>query len=87
MPFPKDQATLVETGPYHFVRHPMYSGAVMMALGWALWAQGWLAIGYAITLFLFFDCKSRREERWLKDKFANYAAYQRRVSKLIPYVY
>ncbi len=87
VPFPKAEATLIETGPYGFVRHPMYSGAVLMALGWALWAHGWLTIGYAVVLFLFFDVKSRREERWLIEKFAGYASYQRHVRKLIPYVY
>ncbi len=87
VPFPKDQATLVETGPYGFVRHPMYSGGVLLALGWALWVHGWLTIGYALILFLFFDGKSRREEQWLKDKFPGYADYQRRVRKLIPYLY
>ncbi len=87
VPFPKAQATLVETGPYGFVRHPMYSGAAMLALGWALWVQGWLTIGYAIILFLFFDVKSRREEQWLKEKFSGYESYRRRVRKLIPFIY
>jgi protein-S-isoprenylcysteine O-methyltransferase Ste14 len=87
VPFPKDDATLVETGPYGFVRHPMYSGAVMVALGWALLVHGWLTIGYAIALFLFFDVKSRWEEKWLMGKFSGYESYQRRVHKLIPYVY
>ncbi len=87
VPFPKAQATLVETGPYQFVRHPMYGGAAIAALGWALWVQGWLTIGYAIILFLFFDVKSRREEQWLKEKFSGYESYRRRVRKLIPFIY
>ena len=87
VPFPKPEATLVETGPYGFVRHPMYSGAVMIALGWALWVHGWLTIGYAIALFLLFDVKSRREEKWLIERFSGYESYQRRVRKLIPYIY
>jgi len=87
LPYPKDEATLVETGPYRLVRHPIYSGVILMAFGWALWVHGWLTIGYAIILFVFFDVKSRREEQWLKGKFPDYAAYQKRVRKLIPFVY
>jgi protein-S-isoprenylcysteine O-methyltransferase Ste14 len=87
VPYPKDKATLIETGPYQLVRHPMYSGGIFMALGWALWVHGWLTIGYAIMLFVFFEVKARREEQWLKDKFSGYTAYQKRVRKLIPFVY
>ena len=87
VPFPKPEATLVETGPYGFVRHPMYSGAVLAALGWALLVHGWLTIVYVIALFLLFDVKSRREEKWLTAKFSGYESYQRRVRKLIPYIY
>jgi protein-S-isoprenylcysteine O-methyltransferase Ste14 len=87
VPFPKAEATLVETGPYGFVRHPMYSGAVLAALGWALCVHGGLTIGYVIALFLLFDIKSRREEKWLVEKFSGYESYRRRVRKLIPYIY
>ena len=87
VPYPKDQAVLIETGPFHFVRHPMYSGAIIMALGWALWVHNWLTLGYALVLFVFFDIKSRREEQWLIAKFSGYADYQKRVRKLVPYVY
>jgi protein-S-isoprenylcysteine O-methyltransferase Ste14 len=87
LPYPKDNATFVETGPYRLVRHPIYSGLILAAFGWALWVNGWLTLGYAALLFIFFDIKSRREEGWLKEKFAGYEAYQKRVRKLIPFVY
>jgi protein-S-isoprenylcysteine O-methyltransferase Ste14 len=58
-----------------------------MALGWGLWLPGWLTIGYAILLFVFFDVKSRREERLLEAKFPEYAEYRKRVRKLVPFVY
>ena len=80
-------ATLVVAGAYRLVRHPIYSGLAAMAFGWGMWVHGWLTLGYALILFVFFDCKSRREERWLREKFPEYAAYQRRVRKLIPFVY
>jgi len=87
LPRPKEQAVLVETGPYRFVRHPVYSGVVCMAFGWAFWVQGLLTFLYAAMVFAFLDLKSRREEQWLQEKFAGYAAYQKRVRKLIPFIY
>jgi protein-S-isoprenylcysteine O-methyltransferase Ste14 len=87
LPYPKPESTLIETGPYRIVRHPMYSGAIFIAFGWALVMHSWLAIGTALVIFVFFDLKSRREEAWLKGKFAGYVAYQQRVRKLVPFIY
>jgi protein-S-isoprenylcysteine O-methyltransferase Ste14 len=87
LPYPKDDAGLVQTGAYGLVRHPMYGGGLLLGAGWALCIQGWLTLGYVAALFVFLDFKSRREERWLAEKFPAYAAYQRRVRKLIPFVY
>ena len=87
VPYPKDDATLVESGAYRFVRHPIYSGGIIAAFGWGLLVHGWLTLVYALLLFVFFDVKSRREERWLREKYPDYPAYQKRVRKLIPFVY
>jgi len=86
-PYPKEQSTLVEKGPYQLVRHPMYSGAILVAFGWAFWVGGWFTIAYAIILFVFFDLKARREELWLREKFPRYIEYQKRVNRLIPFLY
>ena len=75
------------TGAYSLVRHPIYSGIIFMALGWAAWRHSWATAGYVLLLFAFFDVKSRREERWLGEKFHEYGAYRQRVRKLIPFVY
>ena len=87
VPYPKDDATLVMTGPYRFVRHPIYAGLILAALGWALLRNGWLTLVYALILFIFFDIKSRREEQWLGQKYPDYAAYRQCVHKLIPFIY
>ena len=87
LPYPKDGAELVQTGPFALVRHPIYSGGLVLGFGWALWVQSWLTLGYAVVLFVFLDAKSRREERWLVERFPAYATYRRRVRKLIPFVY
>ncbi|MBZ5552293.1 MAG: isoprenylcysteine carboxylmethyltransferase family protein [Acidobacteriia bacterium] len=87
LPYPKEGARLVETGPFALVRHPMYSGGLVLALGWALCVQGWLTLGYVVVLFLFLDRKSKREEKWLAKKYPTYGDYQRRVRKLVPFIY
>ena len=87
LPFPKDGAPLVQTGPFALVRHPMYSGGLVLAAGIALLTGGWLTWIYTAALFPLLDVKSRREERWLVEKFPEYRAYQRRVRKLLPFVY
>jgi len=87
LPYPRTESTLVITGPYRIVRNPIYSGLIFAAFGWALWVNSWLTLGYALLLFILFDVKARREERWLTEKFPEYGAYQARVKKLIPWVY
>lgn len=87
LPYPKVGAKLVQTGPFALVRHPLYSGGLLFAIGWALFVRGWLTLGYAALLFVLLDVKSRQEERWLSEKYPEYPAYQRRVRKLIPFLY
>jgi protein-S-isoprenylcysteine O-methyltransferase Ste14 len=87
LPYPKEGAPLLETGPFAIVRNPIYSGLVIAAFGWGFFVNGWLTVLWAVVLLVFFDIKSRREERLLCEKFPQYAEYQRRVKKLIPWVY
>jgi len=87
LPYPKDGAQLIDTGPFALVRHPMYSGGILIAFGWALCACSWLTVAYASVLFVFLDFKSRREERWLEARYPGYQDYRRRVSRLVPFVY
>jgi protein-S-isoprenylcysteine O-methyltransferase Ste14 len=87
VPYPKDEGILIETGPYQLVRHPMYCGGIFMSFGWALLVHGWFTLGFAFIMLVFFDIKSRREEEWLKAKFSGYGEYQKRVRKLIPFIY
>jgi protein-S-isoprenylcysteine O-methyltransferase Ste14 len=86
LPRPKDDATLVQSGPYALVRHPIYSGGLGLAFGYALLVHGSLTLLWALVILVFLDVKSAREERWLVEKFPEYPAYQRRVRKLIPFV-
>ncbi|MDD2365873.1 MAG: isoprenylcysteine carboxylmethyltransferase family protein [Desulfuromonadaceae bacterium] len=87
LPKPKRDTFLVVTGAYALVRHPIYSGLILFSFGLGFWLQSWLTLVYAILLLLFFDIKSRREEKWLVDVFPEYVAYRKRAKKLIPFIY
>jgi len=86
-PKPKESATLIENGVFSVVRHPIYTGFSLCALGWTVARGSGAALISAVVLMVFFDVKARREERWLEGKFASYRAYKGRVKKLIPFVY
>jgi protein-S-isoprenylcysteine O-methyltransferase Ste14 len=88
-PFPRPLpgARLVESGSYGLVRHPIYGGLILGALGWGLFTASPLALLGAVALTLFFDLKSRREEIWLSDQFEGYVAYRSRTRRLLPWIY
>jgi protein-S-isoprenylcysteine O-methyltransferase Ste14 len=88
-PFPKplENARLVETGAYRTVRHPIYGGLILGALGWGLLTASPLGLLGALVLAGFFDLKSRREEIWLSEKYEEYSAYRGRTRRLLPWIY
>jgi len=78
---------LVERGPYAFVRHPIYTGHLLMGLGTAI-GSGLLVAFVGLALFFVgFWIKLRQEERLLVRSFPEeYPAYRARVRALVPYV-
>jgi protein-S-isoprenylcysteine O-methyltransferase Ste14 len=86
-PMPVPGGRLIEDGVFGLVRHPMYGGAVIAALGWGLLAASLMALASTLMFLLFFDLKSRREEAWLNERFVEYTVYQRRTHRLIPWLY
>jgi len=87
LPCPKDDAVLIQTGLYRYVRHPIYFGVLLAALAWLLIFPGLYILAYSICLFALFDIKARREEAWLVERFPAYRDYQAKVKKLIPGIY
>jgi protein-S-isoprenylcysteine O-methyltransferase Ste14 len=87
LPRPKENAELIQGGLYRLVRHPIYFGVIVLSIGWGVIQQSALVWLYVIVIAIFFDIKSRKEERWLVERFSTYADYQGRVRKLIPWIY
>lgn len=83
----KEGHELIERGPYRIVRHPIYTGILAMFAGTAI------AIGYfggfvgLLLVFVSFWLKLKREEDLMLEHFpAKYAAYRRRVKRIIPFL-
>ena len=87
LPYPLEDSELVQTGVYGIVRHSLYSSLILGTLAAALWQLSLSHLGVSLLLFLVLNAKATQEERWLQDRHPDYADYQQRVKKLIPWVY
>jgi protein-S-isoprenylcysteine O-methyltransferase Ste14 len=84
-----DQGTgLVTTGPYRFVRHPIYLGLALLAMGQALAFGSWPALMIVLSgIVPTFAWRARAEEKLLSRTFGErYAVYRQRTKMIIPYV-
>ena len=80
---------LIDTGPYRFVRHPSYTGALMAFLGLALCVGNWVSLAVmAVPIFFVFMRRMRVEEQALLRAFPDhYRGYMKRTKRLIPAVF
>jgi protein-S-isoprenylcysteine O-methyltransferase Ste14 len=79
------QHTVVDTGLYAFVRHPMYAGFVPLMVGAPLWLESYGAVLAAAFPMLLLMARIAIEERLLRRELQGYDAYTRKVrSRLIP---
>jgi protein-S-isoprenylcysteine O-methyltransferase Ste14 len=86
-PKPSKRGCLVSHGIFSLIRHPIYTGVMLLSFGWAQVWQSWPAILIALCMIPFFNAKARREEHWLRQQFPQYADYEQRVKRFIPWIY
>jgi protein-S-isoprenylcysteine O-methyltransferase Ste14 len=84
----KQQHELIRTGPYALVRHPIYTGLLLMVLGTAVeigQVRGFVALALAFTGWFW---KSRTEDAFMEEHFGDeYLRYKRQVKGLIPRIF
>jgi protein-S-isoprenylcysteine O-methyltransferase len=80
---------LVDSGPYHYVRHPTYTGALLAFVGLGFCFGNWLTILFlTVPIISAFLWRIWIEERALTETLGeDYRAYMRRTKRLIPGVY
>lgn len=77
---------LVTTGPYHYVRHPIYSGIILAVIGSAV-STSWVIFFGVLVGVVYFLYAASQEEKTMEGLFPNdYPAYRARTKKLIPFL-
>ncbi len=79
---------LVEAGPYNYIRHPIYSAAIIMYIGLGLTFPVWWNILAVVSILAGYVLKTNDEDRYLLESLRGYPEYIRRVKyRLIPMVW
>lgn len=79
---------VVQTGPYRFVRHPMYAGAIPLMIGMPLWLGSVAGVVLATVPLTFIVLRLLVEERVLRQELAGYEDYARKVRwRLVPFLW
>jgi protein-S-isoprenylcysteine O-methyltransferase Ste14 len=82
----KENPELVTTGPYAFIRHPIYTGMLIAMLGAAIGQT----VSWVLPLILYgiyFTYSARREEKLMIEEFPQqYPAYMARTKMLVPFL-
>jgi len=82
----KDEPELVTSGPYHLVRHPIYSGILTAGVGTAV-ALSWLWLTAVALAGVYFLYSAMVEERYMTDQFPDsYPVYKHSTKMLVPFI-
>src|SRR5690348_17143447 len=76
---------LIRTGPYRFIRHPIYTGILLAAVGTALALDEWRGVISCAIVLITFYFKARREERFLSEEFGSgFDEHSRHTGMFLP---
>ncbi len=86
-PHVREGGTMIAKGPYRFIRHPMYTGLILIS--WALVGNlpTIARILFALTLTISLIIKLHIEEQYLRMSFPSYSEYIAKTKKLIPFIW
>lgn len=83
----KDDHRLVRTGPYHYVRHPIYTGMLAGFIGTAIAVGQWRSLIATFFFLIGVLVRCRVEETKMRETFPEYEEYRRRSWAIFPFLY
>ncbi len=84
---PRRNGKLITSGLYSKMRHPMYTGAILMMGGWVLFFGSLWSVPLWLAFSILYFVKSVKEERILNGRFPEYGEYRKRTWAFLPYIY
>lgn len=84
VPTPRHEGQLVDTGVYRYMRHPVYTGLILITSGIALYNLSYPRLIIAGMIYFFFLYKSKYEEALLLEKYPDYINYRKRTGRFFP---
>jgi protein-S-isoprenylcysteine O-methyltransferase Ste14 len=80
--------TVISTGPYHYVRHPMYACSILLFLGTPLLLGSWYGVLFSLIMIVGMGARAVMEERTLRDELPGYKEYLMQVKyRFVPYLW
>jgi protein-S-isoprenylcysteine O-methyltransferase Ste14 len=86
-PEPKKDIRLVTSGPYRYIRHPMYTSVLLMMIAFVIQSPSLENILLWLLLLTVLLAKIKIEERLIPLHIPEYILYQQRSWKLIPFIF
>jgi len=84
----KMESKLVTKGIYKFMRHPLYTGTILLLSGYFLYVPTLSVLIFLILTFVYIEIGSRLEEKKLLIEFGNdYTEYCKNVKRYFPFIY
>jgi protein-S-isoprenylcysteine O-methyltransferase Ste14 len=81
----RKQHVLVTTGPYRWVRHPLYTVGSSLFIAFGMMSDNWFIAGLGILTFILMAARTPKEEANLIEKFGDeYREYMRRTGRFLP---
>lgn len=87
LPELREHASLVTSGPYKYIRHPMYTSVLMLLTGMLLNEFNFIRLTVLIVVLIVLILKLRLEEKQLQNRFPGYKQYMLKTKRLVPFVY
>jgi len=83
-PVPTERGTLITGGLYTFVRHPIYTGVLIIVVGLVIRSGSLLTLLVGVATVWFFNAKAAWEEARLAERYPDYPAYAAVTPRFVP---